>query len=114
MDFLCSLSLSLFPPFYVSLLLYAFCLIFPHMADRVIEEIGLKAMELSSVLMPVLLALLSDGESIVARQCIISGSNFFSRVLEELALQVSLSVSHANTFLLDLPFYFLIFFPCHN
>ncbi|KAG7942391.1 hypothetical protein I3843_16G099700 [Carya illinoinensis] len=54
---------------------------------EVIEEIGLKAMELSPVLMPVLLALLSDDESIVARQCIISGTNIFSRVLEELALQ---------------------------
>lgn len=61
--------------------------------DRVIEEIGLKAMEFSSVLMPVLLALVKDNDSIVARQCIVSGTNFFGSVLEELAVQVSLSLS---------------------
>lgn len=64
--------------------------------DRVIEEIGLKAMEFSSVLMPVLLALVKDNDSIVARQCIVSGTNFFGSVLEELAVQVSLSLFSAT------------------
>ncbi|KAL5559889.1 hypothetical protein UlMin_036100 [Ulmus minor] len=54
---------------------------------EVVDEIGLKAMEHSSVLMPVLLTFLRDGESSVARQAIISGSNFFGIVLEEMALQ---------------------------
>lgn len=58
------------------------------MIDRVVEEVGLKAMELSSVLLSVLVALVRDGDSIVAKQCIVSGTNFFCRVLEELALQV--------------------------
>lgn len=54
---------------------------------EVVEEVGLKAMELSSVLMSVFLALVRDGDSIVAKQCIVSGTNFFCSVLEELALQ---------------------------
>ncbi|KAE8125934.1 hypothetical protein FH972_020695 [Carpinus fangiana] len=54
---------------------------------EVVEEVGLKAMELSSVLMPVLVALVRDGDSIVAKQCIVSGTNFFCSVLEQLALQ---------------------------
>lgn len=52
-----------------------------------IEEIGLKALEHSSVFMPVLLALLKDVEPSVARQSIVIGTNFFCSVLEELALQ---------------------------
>ncbi|KAH7847088.1 hypothetical protein Vadar_021712 [Vaccinium darrowii] len=52
-----------------------------------VEEIGLKAMEHSSVLMPVLLASLNDNDSIVARQSIVSGTNIFCIVLEELSLQ---------------------------
>ncbi|XP_050265795.1 uncharacterized protein LOC126709553 isoform X2 [Quercus robur] len=52
-----------------------------------IEEIGLKAMEHSSVFMPVLLALLKDVEPTVARQSIVIGTKFFCSVLEELALQ---------------------------
>ncbi|PON68287.1 Symplekin/Pta [Parasponia andersonii] len=54
---------------------------------ELVEEIGLKAMEHSSVLMPVFLTLLRDEHPIVARQSIISGSNIFSSVLEEMALQ---------------------------
>ncbi|XP_058221985.1 uncharacterized protein LOC131331993 isoform X1 [Rhododendron vialii] len=52
-----------------------------------VEEIGLKAMEHSSVLMPVLLASLNDNDSIVAKQSIVSGTNIFCFVLEELSLQ---------------------------
>lgn len=59
--------------------------------DRVIEEIGLRAMEESSVLMSVLLAFLRDSDSVVARQSIVSGTNVFVGVLEELTLQVALS-----------------------
>lgn len=59
------------------------------MAGRVVEEIGLKAMEESSVLMSVLLEFLKDSDSIVARQSIVSGTNFFVSVLEEMTLQVS-------------------------
>ena len=63
-----------------------------------IEEIGLKAMEHSSVFMPVLLALLKDVEPTVARQSIVIGTKFFCSVLEELALQVSsLSLTHTHT-----------------
>lgn len=64
------------------------------MVDSAIEEIGLKALEHSSVFMPVLLALLKDVEPSVARQSIVIGTNFFCSVLEELALQV---FSHSNT-----------------
>ncbi|CAB4267386.1 unnamed protein product [Prunus armeniaca] len=54
---------------------------------EVVEEIGLKAMEESSVLMSVLLEFLKDNDSIVARQSIVSGTNFFVSVLEEMTLQ---------------------------
>ncbi|XP_021832136.1 uncharacterized protein LOC110772068 [Prunus avium] len=54
---------------------------------EVVEEIGLKAMEESSVLMSVLLEFLKDSDSIVARQSIVSGTNFFVSVLEEMTLQ---------------------------
>ncbi|KAM0972072.1 hypothetical protein PS2_019560 [Malus domestica] len=54
---------------------------------EVIEEVGMKAMEESSVLMSVLLAFLKDSDSIIARQSIVSGTNFFVTVLEEMTLQ---------------------------
>ncbi|XP_024930588.3 uncharacterized protein LOC107421396 isoform X3 [Ziziphus jujuba] len=54
---------------------------------EVVEEIGLKAREHSSVLMPLLLTFLKDGDSIVAKQAIVCGTNFFCSVLEEMALQ---------------------------
>uniref|UniRef100_A0A5B6YMW5 Symplekin n=2 Tax=Davidia involucrata TaxID=16924 RepID=A0A5B6YMW5_DAVIN len=54
---------------------------------EVMEEIGLKAMDHSSILMPILLASLNDSDSIVARQSIVSGTNIFCNVLEELSLQ---------------------------
>lgn len=54
---------------------------------EVIEEIGLRALEHSSVLMPVLLALLKDEDDSVACQCIISGMKFFCAILEEMAWQ---------------------------
>ncbi|XP_057503929.1 uncharacterized protein LOC130787563 isoform X1 [Actinidia eriantha] len=52
-----------------------------------VEEIGLKAMEHSAVLMPILLALLHDNDSIVARQSIVSGTRIFCSILLELSLQ---------------------------
>ncbi|XP_044511878.1 uncharacterized protein LOC123229909 [Mangifera indica] len=52
-----------------------------------IEGVGLKAMEHSYILMPVLLAFFSDGDSIVAKQSIVTGTNFFCRFLEDTALQ---------------------------
>lgn len=58
------------------------------MAVRTIEDIGLKAMEHSSILMPVLLAFLRDGDSRVAGKSIVCGTNFFCRVLEEITMQV--------------------------
>ncbi|KAM1203928.1 hypothetical protein ACFX2J_019684 [Malus domestica] len=54
---------------------------------EVIEEVGMKAMEESSLLMSVLLAFLKDSDSIIARQSIVSGTNFFVTVLEEMTLQ---------------------------
>ncbi|KAG5251072.1 symplekin [Salix suchowensis] len=54
---------------------------------EVIEEIGLKAMENCSILIPVLLALLRDNDSIVARESIVSGTHLYCGVLEEMALQ---------------------------
>ncbi|OVA07329.1 HEAT [Macleaya cordata] len=51
------------------------------------EELGLKVMEQSSILMPVFLTLLNDDASFVVRQSIVSGTNFFCSVLEEMALQ---------------------------
>ncbi|KAL8232656.1 hypothetical protein R6Q57_002434 [Mikania cordata] len=52
-----------------------------------IEEISLKTMEYSLVLMQVLLRLLSDDDSIVARQSIVASTHIFCRVLDELVLQ---------------------------
>lgn len=52
-----------------------------------IEDIGLKAMEHSSILTPVLLAFLRDGDSRVAGKSIVCGTNFFCRVLEEITMQ---------------------------
>ncbi|XP_062098821.1 uncharacterized protein LOC133804695 [Humulus lupulus] len=54
---------------------------------ELVEEIGLKAMEHCSVLMPVFLTLLRDDHYIVAKQSIVSASNFFSSVLQEMSLQ---------------------------
>lgn len=63
------------------------------MAGRTIEDIGLKAMEHSSILMPVLLSFLRDGDPSVAGKSIVCGTNFFCRVLEEITMQVSCSLS---------------------
>ncbi|XP_076894435.1 uncharacterized protein LOC143546715 isoform X1 [Bidens hawaiensis] len=52
-----------------------------------IEEISLKTMEYSPVLMPVLLTLLNDDDSVVARQTIVAGTHIFCKALDELALQ---------------------------
>ncbi|XP_059634492.1 uncharacterized protein LOC132276874 isoform X2 [Cornus florida] len=54
---------------------------------EVTEEIAMKAMDYSYILMPILLASLKDSDSIVARQSIVSGTNIFCSVLEELSLQ---------------------------
>lgn len=52
-----------------------------------IEEISLKAMEYSQLLMQVLLTLLSDADSVVARQSIVAGTHIFCKVLDALAFQ---------------------------
>ncbi|KAF3447440.1 hypothetical protein FNV43_RR12626 [Rhamnella rubrinervis] len=54
---------------------------------EVVEEIGLKTIEHSTVLLPLLLTFLKDDDSTVARQSIVSGTNIFCSVLEEMALQ---------------------------
>ncbi|KAK3021466.1 hypothetical protein RJ639_047638, partial [Escallonia herrerae] len=58
-----------------------------HLNYRLIDEIGLQAMEHSVMLIPVLLSLLKDDDSVVARKSIISGTHMFCSVLEELTLQ---------------------------
>lgn len=63
------------------------------MTRRIIEEVGLKAMEHCSVLIPVLLAFMKDPDPLIARQSVVSLTRFFCGVLEEMALQVSLSIS---------------------
>ncbi|KAK6938038.1 Symplekin/Pta1, N-terminal, partial [Dillenia turbinata] len=54
---------------------------------EVMKDVGLKAMEQSSILMPVLLDLLKDSDSIVSKQAIVSGTSFFCNILEEMALR---------------------------
>ncbi|XP_043711545.1 uncharacterized protein LOC122660348 [Telopea speciosissima] len=54
---------------------------------ELVEELGLKVMEQSSILMPVLLALLKDEASVVVRQSIVSGTSFYYSILEKMALQ---------------------------
>ncbi|XWS14864.1 hypothetical protein CRYUN_Cryun35bG0045300 [Craigia yunnanensis] len=75
--------------------------LFPYLADlqsspqslvrkflvEIIEDIALKAMDHSSILVPVLVAFLRDDDSDVVRQSIVSGTNFFCSVLEEMAVQ---------------------------
>lgn len=71
---------------------------------RVIEEISLKTLEYSPVLMQALLTLLSDDDSVVAKKSIVAGTHIFCKVLDELALQVffftiPFSSSHAFIYL---------------
>lgn len=54
---------------------------------EVVEEISLKAMEYSQLLMQVLLTLLTDPDSVVARQAIVAGTHIFCEVLDALAFQ---------------------------
>ncbi|XP_038717736.1 uncharacterized protein LOC120010897 isoform X1 [Tripterygium wilfordii] len=54
---------------------------------EIIEDVGLKALEYCSMLIPVLLALVRDGDPIVARQSIVSGLKFYCRIVEEMVLQ---------------------------
>uniref|UniRef100_A0A2P2K4Q3 Uncharacterized protein LOC105630767 isoform X3 n=2 Tax=Rhizophora mucronata TaxID=61149 RepID=A0A2P2K4Q3_RHIMU len=54
---------------------------------EIIEEICFKAMEYCSILIPVLLAFLSDSDPIIARQSIVTGTHLFPSVLEEMAFQ---------------------------
>ena len=85
-----------------------FCSNFILCGGRAIEEIGLKAMEHSSILVSVLLLFLRDGDSIIAKQSIVSGTNFFCSVLEELALQVTLLLSLSSYLYIEK--YMVIFF----
>ncbi|KAJ7958867.1 Symplekin [Quillaja saponaria] len=57
---------------------------------EVIGEIDLKATGHSPILMSVLLTLLRDGDAIVARQSIVTGTKIFCSVLEELTMQFNL------------------------
>lgn len=52
-----------------------------------IEEISLKAMEYSQLLMQVLLTLLNDVDSVVTRQSIVAGTHIFCKVLDALVFQ---------------------------
>ncbi|OMO50856.1 Armadillo-like helical [Corchorus capsularis] len=75
--------------------------LFPYLADlqrspetlvrkflvEIIEDIALRSIEHSSILVPVLVAFLRDSDSNVVKQSIICGTNFFCGVLEEMALQ---------------------------
>ncbi|KAL2895454.1 Symplekin [Bienertia sinuspersici] len=53
----------------------------------VMDDIGLRMLEHSSMLMPVLLSLLKDEDPGVARQAIVIGMKFFYSILQELAQQ---------------------------
>ena len=76
--------------FYVPNVIAEFSSIFfLSMVGRIIEDIALKVMDHSSILVPVLVAFLRDVDSDVVRQSIVSGTNFFCSVLEEMALQVT-------------------------
>ncbi|KAK8623473.1 hypothetical protein V6N13_118357 [Hibiscus sabdariffa] len=75
--------------------------LFPYVADlqrsphtlvrkfllEIIEDIGLRTIEHSSVLVPVLVAFLRDVDSDVVKQSIVTGTHFFCCVLEEMTLQ---------------------------
>ncbi|XP_022772986.1 uncharacterized protein LOC111315495 isoform X4 [Durio zibethinus] len=54
---------------------------------EIIEDIALKAMEHSTMIVPVFVAFLRDVDSDVVRQSVVSGTHFFCSVLEEMALQ---------------------------
>lgn len=54
------------------------------------EEVGLRALKHSPILMPTLLAFLRDTDQIVVSQSIVSGMKFFCSVLEDIAMQVCL------------------------
>ncbi|KAL6012751.1 hypothetical protein ACLOJK_003240 [Asimina triloba] len=58
---------------------------------ELVEDLGLKVLEQSCVLMPVLLRLLQDDSPIVVRQSIVIGTNFFCTVLEEMEIQFNQS-----------------------
>ncbi|KAF2323897.1 hypothetical protein GH714_003802 [Hevea brasiliensis] len=80
-----SLAAELFP--YLAELQFSPENLVRKMLVKIIEEIGLKAMEHCSVLIPVLLAFMKDTDPLVARQSIISCTHIFCAVLEEMALQ---------------------------
>ncbi|KAL9269973.1 hypothetical protein AKJ16_DCAP26891 [Drosera capensis] len=54
---------------------------------EICEEIGLKLLDYSPVLMPVLLLLSKDDDPGVARQSILTSMKFFSTIVEEMAFQ---------------------------
>ncbi|KAL9244024.1 hypothetical protein vseg_017841 [Gypsophila vaccaria] len=54
---------------------------------QLMEDVGLRVLELSSPLIPVLFALLNDPDPSVSAQSILTGMKFFSAVLHDLALQ---------------------------
>ncbi|XP_047325819.1 uncharacterized protein LOC124929488 isoform X2 [Impatiens glandulifera] len=56
---------------------------------EVVEEVNMKAMAHSSILVRALLSFLKDNDPTVVRQAIVSGTNIFCNVLEELWLQLN-------------------------
>ncbi|WCJ35644.1 HEAT repeat-containing protein [Euphorbia peplus] len=80
-----SLASELFP--YLAELQFSPESLVRKMLVEMIEEIGLKAMENCSVLVPVLLAFLKDTDPVIARKAIVCGTHLFCGVLEEMALQ---------------------------
>jgi len=60
----------------------------PSLYFRIIEEIGFKAAEQSPTLISVLLTFLRDNDEIVVKQSIVSGTNIFCSIFEELIVQV--------------------------
>uniref|UniRef100_A0A0R0K631 Symplekin n=1 Tax=Glycine max TaxID=3847 RepID=A0A0R0K631_SOYBN len=54
---------------------------------QIIEEIGFKAVEHSPTMISLLLTFLRDGDAIVVKQSIVSGTNIFCSVFEELIVQ---------------------------
>lgn len=66
---------------------------------RIIEEIGFKAVEHSPTMISLLLTFLRDGDAIVVKQSIVSGTNIFCSVFEEFIVQV-LSLIPLSSFII--------------
>lgn len=58
------------------------------LGDRIIEEVGLRMLDHSYVLLTVLLVLAKDEDPVVAKNAISVGTAFYCTILEEMAMQV--------------------------